>query len=145
MAAEKITPDAINFMAKFGLRPYLLAAYGDPREKLHLPLIRRLTRASTAQHLPKPLTRRVGVTTASAHLIAQHRTHRHRSENEAAGFRSPRSHLSASRSGNESGVLVARRKTEAVRGLARHPACIPAGVICEIMSEKAPCPRAASF
>src|SRR5919201_2047558 len=60
MAAEKITPDAINFMAKFGRGLICMPLTEDRCDELHLPL---MSLSNTSVHgpvLPDNIDARVG-------------------------------------------------------------------------------------
>jgi 3,4-dihydroxy 2-butanone 4-phosphate synthase / GTP cyclohydrolase II len=135
MAAEKITPEAVNFMARFGRGLICLAM--TPERLDHLGL-RPMTPHNTAR-LGTAFTESIdalghGVTTGiSAHDRAQ--TIRcaidpgtHPAELGRPGHIFPLRAQSA-------GVLARPGQTEAAVDLARLAGLTPAGVICEIMND----------
>src|SRR5579862_7091452 len=134
MAAEKITPEAINFMAKFGRGLICLAM---TPERLDYLRIGPMTRENTSPYgtaFYESVEAREGVTTGiSAHDRA-------RTVHVAIDPASRASDLV--RPGHvfplcarKGGVLVRAGQTEASVDLARMAGMIPAGVICEIMSD----------
>ena len=135
MAADKITPDAINFMARFGRGLICLAMTPERVDHLHLE---PMSKQNTAR-LGTAFTQSIdalgrGVTTGvSAHDRAQTilcaiDPTAHPSELARPGHVFP---LRA-RAG---GVLVRAGQTEASVDLARLAGLTPAGVICEIMKD----------
>ncbi len=134
MAAEKVTPEAINFMAKYGRGLICLALPPEDVERLQLPLQPRRhgTRFDTA--FTVSIEARYGVTTG---ISAYDRAHTIRVAID------PRSgpedivtpgHVFPIRA-REGGVLVRAGHTEASVDLARLAGLKPAGVICEIMND----------
>src|SRR5258708_26677975 len=55
MAAEKITPDAINFMAKHGRGLICMPLTEERLDDLHLPLISPITTSVHAPPFPEPV------------------------------------------------------------------------------------------
>ena len=134
MAAEKITPEAINFMAKFGRGLICLAL---TPERLDYLRIGPMTRENTSPYgtaFYESVEAREGVTTGiSAHDRARTIQVAIDPASGAADLVRP-GHVFplAARKG---GVLVRAGQTEASVDLARMAGMIPAGVICEIMNE----------
>ena len=134
MAAEKITPEAINFMAKFGRGLICLAL---TPERLDYLRIGPMTRENTSPYgtaFYESVEAREGVTTGiSAHDRARTIQVAINPASGAADLVRP-GHVFplAARKG---GVLVRAGQTEASVDLARMAGMIPAGVICEIMNE----------
>src|SRR6266436_1434365 len=62
MAAEKITPEAINFMAKFGRGLICLALTEQRCEELHLPLMSPINTSVHGTAFTEAIDARVGVT-----------------------------------------------------------------------------------
>ena len=134
MAADKVTPQAINFMAKYG------------RGLICLPIVsKRLEELEIAQMVPEPgdslktaftisVDGKKGVTTG---ISAQDRA------NTIKTILDPKSkpedlvrpgHIFPLRY-KEGGVLVRAGHTEASVDLAKMAGCYPAGIICEILRE----------
>src|SRR5438046_2464029 len=63
MAAEKITPDAINFMAKFGRGLICLTLTEQRCDELHLPLMSPINTSVHGTAFTEAVDARVGVTT----------------------------------------------------------------------------------
>lgn len=134
IAAEKVTPEAINFMAKYGRGLICLAATGQRLDELRIGPI---TSKYTARHgtaMMEPIDARIGTTTGiSAHDRAQ--TVRLFVDPRARpeDFEKP-GHVFPLRA-VEGGVLRRAGHTEAAVDLARLAGLFPAGVICEIMND----------
>ena len=135
-AAEKVTPDLINFMTKQGRGLVCAALTGERADALALdPMTDRNTDPqSTAFTVSVDAHRRFGVTTGiSAHDRA--RTIQVLADPQAASgdLRRP-GHVFPLRA-RRGGVLRRVGQTEAAVDLARLAGLSPAGVICEILSE----------
>ncbi len=134
MAAERITPETINFMAKFGRGLICLAM---TPERLDYLRIGPMTRENTSPYgtaFYESVEAREGVTTGiSAHDRARTIQVAIDPGSRAADLVRP-GHVFplCARKG---GVLVRAGQTEASVDLARMAGMIPAGVICEIMNE----------
>ena len=134
MAAEKVTPEAINFMAKYGRGLICLALPPEDVERLQLPLQPRRhgTRFDTA--FTVSIEARYGVTTG---ISAYDRAHTIKvaidPESGPEDIVTP-GHVFPIRA-REGGVLVRAGHTEASVDLARLAGLKPAGVICEIMND----------
>jgi 3,4-dihydroxy 2-butanone 4-phosphate synthase/GTP cyclohydrolase II len=134
LAAEKVTPEAINFMARFGRGLICLAMTGERLEHLRLGPMTKENTSPYGTAFYESIEAREGVTTGiSAHdrartiQVAINPASRH-SDLVRPGHVFPL----AARKG---GVLVRAGQTEASVDLARMAGLIPAGVICEIMNE----------
>ncbi len=134
LAAEKVTPEAINFMAKFGRGLICLAM---TPERLDYLRIGPMTRENTSPYgtaFYESVEARDGVTTGiSAHDRARTIQVAIDPGSRASDLVRP-GHVFplCARKG---GVLVRAGQTEASVDLARMAGLIPAGVICEIMNE----------
>ena len=136
MAAEFVTPDAINFMAKYGRGLVCLTLNDELANKLELPLMVRegenLSRFGTAFTIS--IEARKGVTTG---ISAADRATTIRTavadDTTAADIVSP-GHVFPIRA-RKGGVLVRTGQTEGSVDLARLAGLKPAGVICEIMKD----------
>jgi 3,4-dihydroxy 2-butanone 4-phosphate synthase/GTP cyclohydrolase II len=133
-AAEKITPEMINFMAKYGRGLICLALTAERCEELRLPPIahRNTSRFGTA--FCETIDAREGVTTG---ISASDRARTIRVAVDPtigpADLDRP-GHIFPLRA-REGGVLVRAGQTEAAVDLARLAGLSPAGVICEIMND----------
>ena len=134
LAAEFVTPEAINFMARFGRGLICLTLTEERADYLHLgPMtLDNTSRFGTA--FTETIEAREGVTTG---ISASDRAHTIRVAIDPAStaFDLARpGHIFPLRA-RRGGVLVRAGQTEASVDLARMGGLIPAGVICEIMNE----------
>jgi 3,4-dihydroxy 2-butanone 4-phosphate synthase / GTP cyclohydrolase II len=134
MAAEKITPEAINFMAKFGRGLICLSLTEQRCETLDLKPISQRNTSMFGTPFCEPIDAKRGTTTgtsawdrATTILTA---TDPHTRPEDLA--RPGHVYTLRARSG---GVLVRAGQTEASVDLARIAGLNPSGVICEIMDE----------
>jgi len=134
MAAEKITPEAINFMAKFGRGLICMSMTEERCEELELKPISPRNTSMFGTPFCEPIDAKRGTTTgtsawdrATTILTA---TDRHTRPEDLARP----GHVYTLRARN-GGVLVRAGQTEASVDLARIAGLNPSGVICEIMDE----------
>jgi len=134
MAAEKVTPEAINFMARYGRGLICLSLTPDWVDRLRLPMMvsQNLSRFETA--FTVSIEARHGVTTGisaadRAHTILTAIANDAKHEDLV----SP-GHIFPLRA-KMGGVLVRTGQTEGSVDLARLAGLKPAGVICEIMRD----------
>jgi len=134
MAAEKITPDAINFMAKYARGLICLPLTEDRCDELHLPLMSPINTSVHGTAFTEAIDGRLGVTTgisasdrAITSLTAIY------SKTRPQDLARP-GHIFPLRARN-GGVLVRAGQTEASVDLARIAGLNPSAVICEIMNE----------
>jgi 3,4-dihydroxy 2-butanone 4-phosphate synthase/GTP cyclohydrolase II len=134
IAAEKITPDAINFMARFGRGLICLPMTEERLQQLDLPQMvpQNTSRFDTAFCVPieaKALTS-TGISAAdrAATVLTAIDPSTRPQDLARPGHMFP---LKA----RNGGVLVRAGQTEAAVDLARIAGLYPAGVICEIMNE----------
>ncbi len=135
-AADRITPELINFMTKFGRGLICVALTPERADALDLPLMteRNTDPQGTAFTVSVDAHRKFGVTTGiSAHDRA--RTVQLLADPESApeDLRRP-GHIFPLRA-RPGGVLRRVGQTEAAVDLARLAGLSPAGVICEILNE----------
>ena len=134
MAAEKITPEAINFMAKFGRGLICLAMTEERLDYLRLGPMSPENTSHFGTAFTESIDAREGVTTGiSASRPRPHHPGRHRSRDAPQRSRASRPHLPAPRP--QRWRPGPRRQTEASVDLARLAGLVPAGVICEIMND----------
>jgi 3,4-dihydroxy 2-butanone 4-phosphate synthase/GTP cyclohydrolase II len=134
IAAEKVTPDAINFMAKYGRGLICMPMTEERLEELDVPQLatQNPTRFDTAFCVPidaKGLTT-TGISAAdrAATILAAINPATRPYDLARPGHLHP---LKA----RKGGVLVRAGQTEAAVDLARIAGLYPAGVICEIMND----------
>ena len=134
LAAEKVTPEAINFMAKYGRGLVCLAM---TEERLDHLRIGNMTAENTSQYgtaFCEAIDAREGVTTGiSAHDRAHTIQVAIDPKTRPSDLARP-GHMFPLRA-RKGGVLVRAGQTEASVDLARLAGLIPAGVICEIMKD----------
>jgi 3,4-dihydroxy 2-butanone 4-phosphate synthase/GTP cyclohydrolase II len=134
LAAEKVTPEAINFMAKHGRGLVCLAMTEDRLDHLR---IGPMTSENTSQYgtaFCEAIDAREGITTG---ISAHDRAHTIRvaidRKTRPSDLARP-GHMFPLRA-RKGGVLVRAGQTEASVDLARLAGMIPAGIICEIMKD----------
>ena len=133
IAAEKATPEAINFMAKFGGGLICMPVMTDRLEDLHID---RMVAKNTDPNRTA-FTISIDAADSTTGISAQERARTIRQvlapESTAKDFTRP-GHIFPIEY-REGGVLVRAGHTEASIDLARLAGLYPAGVICEIMNE----------
>jgi 3,4-dihydroxy 2-butanone 4-phosphate synthase / GTP cyclohydrolase II len=134
LAAEKVTPEAINFMAKYGRGLVCLAMTEERLEHLR---IGPMTSENTSQYgtaFCEAIDAREGVTTGiSAHDRAHTIQVAINPATRPSDLARP-GHMFPLRA-RKGGVLVRAGQTEASVDLARLAGMVPAGIICEIMKD----------
>ncbi|HEK85031.1 MAG: bifunctional 3,4-dihydroxy-2-butanone-4-phosphate synthase/GTP cyclohydrolase II [Candidatus Saccharicenans sp.] len=134
VAAEKVTPEIINFMAKYGRGLICLSLTGQRVEELQLPPMVSENTARFGTAFTVSIDAKEGITTGisaydRAKTILTAINPKTRPEDLARpGHVFP---LQA----KEGGVLARAGQTEASVDLARLAGLYPAGVICEVMKE----------
>src|SRR5947207_7917061 len=134
IAAEKVTPEAINFMARYGRGLICLAMTPERLEELEIRLLVRdnTSRFETAFCTPIDAVGRT-TTGISAHDRAATVLTAIDPATKPSDLARP-GHIHPLRA-RPGGVLVRTGQTEAAVDLARIAGLYPAGVICEIMNE----------
>src|SRR6202045_4825007 len=134
LAAEKITPDAINFMAKYGRGLICLTLTEQRCDELHLPLMSPVNTSVHGTAFTEAVDARVGITTGiSASDRAITVLTAIDPKTKPQDLARP-GHMFPLRARN-GGVLVRAGQTEASFDLSRIAGLNPSGVICEIMNE----------
>ncbi len=132
MAAEKVTPEAINFMTREGRGLICMPVTGQKLAELGLPMMVSENTAPLGTAFTVSIDAREGVRTG---ISAADRAHTIqvavREGAQPNDIRTP-GHIFPLRA-REGGVLVRTGQTEAAVDLARLAGLKPAGVICEIM------------
>jgi len=134
MAAEKITPEAINFMAKHGRGLVCLAMTEERLEYLRLGQMSAENTSNFGTAFTESIDAKDGVTTGISVYD--------RAETIRVAIDSSTRPNDLARPGHvfplrarKGGVLVRAGQTEASVDLARLAGLVPAGVICEIMND----------
>src|SRR5271157_4397852 len=141
MAAGKVTPEAINFMAKYGRGLVCLAMTEERLDYLRLGQMSAENTSNYGTAFTESIDAKDGVTTgisaydrAETIRVAIHPSTR---SNDLARP----GHVFPLRA-RKGGVLVRAGQTEASVDLARLAGLVPAGVICEIMNDDGTMARA---
>jgi 3,4-dihydroxy 2-butanone 4-phosphate synthase/GTP cyclohydrolase II len=134
MAAEKVTPAAINFMARYGRGLICLPMTGERLDKLEIPLMvaNNSTRFETAFCVSIEAKRGTSTGISAADRAATVKAAIN-PKTKPADLARP-GHMFPLRA-RDGGVLVRAGQTEAAIDLARIAGLTPAGVICEIMND----------
>lgn len=134
MAAEKVTPEAINFMARYGRGLICLPMTPERLNQLEIPMMvsKNSSRFGTAFTVSIEARRDVSTGISAADRARTILTAVD-PKSRAADLAMP-GHIFPLRA-EPGGVLKRAGQTEAAVDLARMGGLIPAGVICEIMNE----------
>src|SRR5215813_13100323 len=133
IAAEKVTPEAINFMARYGRGLICLSMTPERLDELEIPLMvsqnsSRFETAFCVSIEAKDTSTGISASDRAATVRAALDPATRPSELARPGHMFPL----RSRTG---GVMVRAGQTEAAVDLARIAGLYPAGVICEVMNE----------
>jgi len=134
IAADKVTPDVINFMARYGRGLVCLSMTGERLDELDIPMIvsENTSKFETAFAVPIDVkaTTTTGISAADRAATIRAAIDPNAKPND---FAKP-GHISPLRA-RDGGVLVRAGQTEASVDLARLADLYPAAVICEIMND----------
>ncbi len=134
MAAEKVTPEAINFMATYGRGLICMPVTGERLDELKIPMMVSNNTSKFTTPFAVAVEAREGTTTGiSAADRARTVQVMVDPETKPEDILMP-GHMFPLRA-REGGVLVRAGQTEATVDLARLAGLKPAGVLCEIMNE----------
>ena len=134
IAAQYATPEAINFMARFGRGLICLALTGEQVDRLGLPPMVAHNRARRSTAFTVSIEAVEGITTGiSAHDRAQTIAVATNPDVRTSDIASP-GHVFPLRAA-ENGVLARDGHTEGAIDLMRLAGLLPAGVICEVMRD----------
>ena len=134
LAAEKVTPEAINFMAREGRGLICLSLTEERADELDLPLMVRENSSSFGTAFTVSIEARRGVTTGISAADRAHTIQVAIADETTARDLARPGHVFPLRARN-GGVLVRAGQTEGSVDLARLAGLKPAGVICEIMND----------
>jgi 3,4-dihydroxy 2-butanone 4-phosphate synthase / GTP cyclohydrolase II len=134
IAAEKISADAINFMAKYGRGLICMPVAGQRLDELGIPLMvgQNTSRFTTAFTVSVEAKHKVSTGISAADRAQTVRTII--DPNSKPGDLVYPGHMFPLRA-REGGVLVRAGHTEAIVDLAKLAGLYPAGVICEILND----------
>ncbi|MGB2814765.1 MAG: bifunctional 3,4-dihydroxy-2-butanone-4-phosphate synthase/GTP cyclohydrolase II [Dehalococcoidales bacterium] len=134
MAAEKVTADAINFMARHGRGLICLPVTGKRLDELQIPMM--------VEHNTSKFATAFTVSIEAKHKVSTGISAADRSETIKAVLDPATQPEDIVRPGHmfplrarEGGILARAGHTEAIVDLARMAGLYPAGVICEILKE----------
>ena len=134
MAAEKVTPEAINFMAKYGRGLICLSITGARLDELKIPAMVSENTAKMGTPFTISIDAKEGTTTGiSAYDRAITIETILNPKTQPEDLARP-GHIFPLRA-QEGGTLVRSGHTEAIVDLAKLAHLYPAGVLCEIMNE----------
>ncbi|TET40980.1 MAG: bifunctional 3,4-dihydroxy-2-butanone-4-phosphate synthase/GTP cyclohydrolase II [Dehalococcoidia bacterium] len=134
IAAEKVTPEAINFMAKHGRGLICLPIIGQRLDELGIPLMVTNNTSHYSTAFTVSIEAKSQVTTGISAFDRAQTIKTVLDPNTKSEDLVRPGHIFPIRA-REGGVLVRAGHTEAIVDLARLTGFYPAGVICEIMDE----------
>jgi 3,4-dihydroxy 2-butanone 4-phosphate synthase / GTP cyclohydrolase II len=134
MAAEAVTPEAINFMAKYGRGLICLSMTGEKIDSLNLPLMVEHNTSAFQTGFTVSIEARCGVTTGISAADRATTILTAVADNAQPTDLVRPGHVFPLR-GRNGGVMVRAGQTEGSIDLARLAGLKPAGVICEVMDE----------
>jgi 3,4-dihydroxy 2-butanone 4-phosphate synthase/GTP cyclohydrolase II len=136
MAAEKVTPEAINFMAKYGRGLVCLSLTEERLEqlRLHMMVPDYENNSGFGTAFTVSIEARHGVTTGISAADRATTVHAAIADEAVPNDLARPGHIFPLRA-REGGVLRRTGQTEGSVDLARLAGCKPAGVICEIMND----------
>ena len=132
--AQMATPDAINFMARYGRGLICLALTHERIEELGLPLMTRKNESRNQTAFTTSIEAREGITTGISAPDRAHTVATAIDPSKGPDDLATPGHIFPLMA-REGGVLVRAGHTEAAVDLARLAGLNPAGVICEIMND----------
>ena len=134
MAAEAVTPEAINFMAKYGRGLICLSMTGELADRLDLPMMVDDNTSQFETGFTISIEAREGVTTGISAADRARTVQAAVADGATAHDLVRPGHIFPLRA-RQGGVMVRIGQTEGSVDLARLAGLKPAGVICEIMDE----------
>ncbi len=134
MAAEAVTPEAINFMAKYGRGLICLSMTGEMADRLGLPMMVEHNTSQFETGFTVSIEARQGVTTGISAADRATTIRTAVADGATAADLVRPGHIFPLRA-KDGGVMVRVGQTEGSVDLARLAGLKPAGTICEIMDE----------
>jgi 3,4-dihydroxy 2-butanone 4-phosphate synthase / GTP cyclohydrolase II len=134
IAAEKVTPEIINFMARYGRGLICLSMTGEKLDSLNLPMMVKDNTSPFNTGFTVSIEARRGVTTGISAADRATTVLTAIADDTKPGDLVRPGHIFPLRA-RKGGVMVRAGQTEGSVDLARLAGLKPAGVICEIMNE----------
>jgi len=134
LAAEHVTPEAINFMARYGRGLICLTLTEERADYLRLPPMTQQNTSRFGTAFTESIEAREGVTTGISAFDRAHTIKTAIDPRSTAADLARPGHVFPLRA-RRGGVLVRAGQTEASVDLARLAGLTPAGVLCEIMKD----------
>jgi 3,4-dihydroxy 2-butanone 4-phosphate synthase/GTP cyclohydrolase II len=134
MAAEAVTPEAINFMAKYGRGLICLTMTAEKCDQLALPLMVSSNTSSFGTAFTVSIEAKKGVTTGISAADRAHTILTAVADNAKPEDLARPGHVFPLRA-KKGGVLVRAGQTEGSVDMARLAGLKPSGVICEVMND----------
>ena len=134
LAAEHVTPDAINFMARYGRGLICMTLTEERADYLRLFPMTQQNSSRFGTAFTETIEAREGVTTGISAADRAHTVRTAIAEGSTAADLARPGHIFPLRA-RKGGVLVRAGQTEASVDLARMAGLNPSGVICEIMRD----------
>src|SRR5579862_3755727 len=134
LAAEFVTPEAINFMAKYGRGLICLTLTEERADYMRLGPMTQENTSRFGTAFTESIEAREGVTTGISAADRSHTIKVAIDPGSTASDLARPGHVFPLRA-RKGGVLVRAGQTEASVDLARMAGLMPAGVICEIMND----------
>jgi 3,4-dihydroxy 2-butanone 4-phosphate synthase / GTP cyclohydrolase II len=134
LAAEHVTPEAINFMARYGRGLICLTLTEERADYLRLPPMTQHNSSRFGTAFTETIEARDGVTTGISAADRAHTIRTAIAPTSTASDLARPGHIFPLRA-RKGGVLVRAGQTEASVDLARMAGLNPSGVICEIMRD----------
>jgi 3,4-dihydroxy 2-butanone 4-phosphate synthase/GTP cyclohydrolase II len=134
MAADKVTPAAINFMATYGRGLICLPLTSERIEKLGLPMMVARNKSPYQTAFTVSIEAATGVSTGISAADRSRTIEVAARPDASVGDLVSPGHIFPLRA-RDGGVLVRAGQTEGSVDLARLAGCSPAGIVCEIMNE----------
>jgi len=134
IAAEKVTPEAINFMAKHGRGLICLPIIGQRLDELGIPLMVQENTSKNCTAFTVSIEAKTKITTGISASDRAQTIKTVLDPNSKPNDLARPGHVFPIRA-RDGGVLVRAGHTEAIVDLARLAGLYPAGVICEVMNE----------
>jgi len=134
LASEFVTPEAINFMARYGRGLICLTLTEERADHLNLLPMTQQNSSRFGTAFTETIEAREGVTTGISAADRSHTIRTAIAPNATASDLARPGHIFPLRA-RKGGVLVRAGQTEASVDLARLAGLTPSGVICEIMND----------
>ena len=134
IAAEFVTPEVINFMAKYGRGLICLPMSNEMADKLELPLMTKKNGSKFGTNFTVSIEAREGITTGISAFDRAKTILTAVNPNSTARDIVTPGHIFPLRA-NPGGVLIRAGQTEGSVDLAKLAGLTPAAVICEVMND----------